>query len=66
MIVNGDSRSIMKKIKNIDILRRIITDPKILKRERRNYNKQYESYNNNNNASKVSENVVEKVVHEEK
>lgn len=60
MIVNGDSRSIMKKIKNIDILRRIITDPKILKRERserRNYNKSYESYNNNN-TSRVSENVV--------
>jgi putative ubiquitin-RnfH superfamily antitoxin RatB of RatAB toxin-antitoxin module len=47
----------MKKIKNIDILRRIITDPKILKRERRNYNKSYESYNNNN-TSRVSENVV--------
>lgn len=36
LIVNGDSRSIMKKIKNVDILRRIIQDPKILKRERKN------------------------------
>mgnify|MGYP006869345258 CR=1 FL=1 len=32
LIINGDSRSIMKKIKNIDILRRIIQDPKILKK----------------------------------
>lgn len=38
LIVNGDSRSIMKKIKNIDILRRIIQDPKILKREKKNRN----------------------------
>lgn len=32
LIINGDSRSIMKKIKNIEILRRIVQDPKILTR----------------------------------
>ncbi len=32
VIINGDSRSMMKKIKNIEILRRIVQDPKILTR----------------------------------
>lgn len=49
VIINGDSRSVMKKIRNIEVLRRIVQDPRVLKRERKCYNNGSNGNNSNGN-----------------